>query len=219
MSKALSAFSPMPNQTGIWSSQKGSLRCTALKLRDGSLCLYSPVLGLGDEAKASLAAHGEVSYLLAPNHYHHKGLKEYVEAFPRAKLVCSERAQPRLAKQTGLDFDGLKSLKLQLPDGYKILEPEGLKTGEVWFVGETQSGQLWIVCDSFKGPTGQVGSVGTSVELLGTFSTYGIKERDAYSAWVETQVAAGAPSMIVPCHGSIVRRGDLAADVLALLRP
>lgn len=61
MSKALSAFSPIPHQTDVRSAQKGSLRCAALKLRDGSFCLYSPVLGLGDEAKASLAAQGEVS--------------------------------------------------------------------------------------------------------------------------------------------------------------
>lgn len=156
--------------------------------------------------------------LFAPNHYHHKGLKEYAEAYPKAKLVCSEGARPRLAKQTGLEFDSLQSLVLQLPDGYRVAEPEGRKTGEVWLVGETQSDFLWVVCDCFKGPSGQAGKVGTPVEMLGTFPTYEIKDRVAYAAWVEVQVAAGVPSMIVPCHGSMVRSASLATDVLVLLR-
>ncbi|MEM7720704.1 MAG: hypothetical protein AAF222_16030 [Pseudomonadota bacterium] len=219
MSNVLSAFTPVPEQTNLWSAQKGNLRCTALKLRDGSFCLYSPVLGLGEETKASLAAQGEVSYLLAPNHYHHKGLKEFAEAFPKAKLVCSERAQPRLAKQTGLDSDSLQLLQPHLPEGYSIAEPQGLKTGEVWLVGQTPSDLLWVVCDSFKGPSGPVGSIGTSVEMLGTFPIYGIKDGDVYAAWVAAQLATGAPSMIVPCHGAMVRNTELAPDILALLRP
>ena len=112
MSKALSAFTPIPHQSHIWSSQKGSLRCTALKLSDESLCLYSPVLGLNDEAYDSLAALGKVSFLLAPNHYHNKGLAEYAEAFPDAKLICSEHAKPRLEKQTRMTFGPLSTFCL-----------------------------------------------------------------------------------------------------------
>ncbi len=219
MSTALSAFSPVANQVDFWSAHKGSLRCTALRLRDGSLCLYSPVLGLGDTALASLAAIGPVSYLLAPNHYHNKGLREFAEACPDAKLVCSAPARPRLTKQTGLDFHRLQLLSPLLPKGYSIAEPWGLKTGEVWLVGETSSDLLWIVCDSFKGPSGPAGRIATSVEMLGTFPTYGIKDHNAYTAWVEAQLAAGVPSMVVPCHGSLVRGPNLGANILALLRP
>ncbi|EBA18462.1 hypothetical protein RSK20926_12104 [Roseobacter sp. SK209-2-6] len=217
MSKALSAFSQVPDQSEIWSAQKGSLRCTALRLSDGSLCLYSPVLGLGDVTKDSLADIGEVSVLLAPNHYHHKGLREYAEAFPEAKLVCSERAQPRLEKQTGLSFDSLELLEPLLPEGCRIAEPKGLKTGEVWLIVKARLEQVWIVCDSFKGPSGKMGSVGVSVEMLGTFPNYGVKDMDVYTAWVQAETTTGAPSMIIPCHGSMVRSQDLATDVVAVL--
>ena len=131
MGNELSPFAPIPSHPEIWSAQKGTLRCTALRLSDGTLCLYSPVLGLGGEAKASLAALGEVSYLLAPNHYHHKGLAEYAEAFPKAKIVCSGGAQTRLEKQTGLTFERLERLEALLPVGSDFAEPDGLKTGEV----------------------------------------------------------------------------------------
>ena len=217
MSKELSAFTAIPNHPEILSAQKGTLRCTTLRLSDGSLCLYSPVLGLGDAAKASLAAFGEVAYLLAPNHYHHKGLYEYALAFPKAKAVCSGLAKPRLEKQTGLTFDGLGKLVTLLPDGCEFAEPDGLKTGEVWLVVKTEQECLWIVCDSFKGPKGKVGHVGQTVEMLGTFPTYGIKDEGAYVAWLQGRSAADEPTMIIPCHGSMVQSEHLAKDVTSLL--
>lgn len=217
MSKDLSAFVPIPNHSAIWLAHKGALHCTALRLSDGSLCLYSPVLGLGEAAKASLAALGEVAYLLAPNHYHHKGLKEYADAFPNAKIVCSDGARPRLEKQAGLTFERLGQLEALLPESCDFAEPVGLKTGEVWLVIMAEQERLWIVCDSFKGPKGKVGHVGRTVEMLGTFPTYGIKDKVAYAAWLRDRSAADEPTMIIPCHGSMVRSEHLATDVVSLL--
>jgi len=217
MSKDLSAFAPISNHPEIWSAQKGTLRCTALRLSDGSLCLYSPVLGLGEEAKASLAALGEVAYLLAPNHYHHKGLKEYSEAFPKAKIVCSGGAHARLGKQTGLTFEGLERLQTLLPDGCDCAEPAGLKTGEVWLVVMAGQERLWIVCDSFKGPKGKVGHTGQTLEMLSTFPTYGIKDKVAYAAWLRNRSVADDPTMVIPCHGSMVQSEQLARDIVFLL--
>ena len=217
MSKELSSFAPITHCPEIWSAQKGTLRCTALRLRNGSLCLYSPVQGLGEGAKSSLTALGEVAYLLAPNHYHHKGLNEYAQAFPEATIVCSKLAHPRLIKQTGLTFDVLDRLESLLPNGCTIAQPDGLKTGEVWLVVKTEQERVWIVCDSFKGPSGKVGDVAQTVEMLGTFPTYGIRDRDVYSAWIESRSAADDPTMVIPCHGSMVRCEHLATDVTSLL--
>ena len=180
MSKALSAFTPIPHQSNIWSSQKGSLRCTALKLSDGSLCLYSPVLGISDEAYDCLAALGKVSFLLAPNHYHNKGLAEYTKAFPDATLICSEHARPRLKKQTRMAFELLSALVSLLPDGCNMTEPEGLKTGEVWLTLETSNNHIWVVCDAFTGSKTKLGGISKKVELLGTFPTYGINDHQTY---------------------------------------
>jgi len=75
----------------------------------------------------------------------------------------------------------------------------------------------WIVCDSFKGPAGDVGHVGQTVEMLGTFPKFGIKHGKAYAAWIEVRAAADAPTLIIPCHGSLIRGADLASDVVSLL--
>jgi hypothetical protein len=217
MTTLLSEFSPVLRQSGLWSAQRGDLRCTAVRLRDGSLCLYSPVLGLGDIARESLASLGEVSILLAPNHYHNKGLAEYAEAFPNAKLVSSEGARPRLESQTGLSFEGLHQLDSRLPDDWNSALPDGLKTGEVWLALGTPEGLFWIVCDAFKGPSGKAGSVSSQIGMLGTFPTFGIKDKTTYKAWVEAKLKATPPKVVVPCHGSIVRSESLGSDIRSLL--
>lgn len=74
MSKLLSAFAALDDFSGLYRAERGSLRCTAIRLRSGGLLLFSPVQGLGDTAIASLAALGEVEVLFAPNHYHNKRL-------------------------------------------------------------------------------------------------------------------------------------------------
>lgn len=217
MSKDLSAFSRVDMHPSLWTAQKGNLRCTALKLRDGSLCLYSPVSGLSDRARKSLDEIGDVRFLLAPNHYHNKGLVEYAQTFPQASLVCSSRAEPRLKKQTGLSLSELDVLAPMLPDACSILEPDGLKTGETWWELVHSDQRIWVVTDAFAGPSGPVGLVSDAISLLGTFPKFGIDDKENYSAWVSSRIADRPPSAIIPCHGALLECPDLAARISALL--
>ena len=63
MAAELSTFAPIAGVDGASSATKGGLRCTAIVLRSGALCLYSPVAGLTTHAKASLDALGPVAVL------------------------------------------------------------------------------------------------------------------------------------------------------------
>jgi len=110
MSKQLSTFKSLEGISNLYIAHKASLRCTAVLLADNSLCLFSPVYGLGEVALNSLKQIGPVKFLLAPNHYHNKGLKEYVNAFPDATLCCSDAARPRLEKVSGLKLESLDVL-------------------------------------------------------------------------------------------------------------
>lgn len=217
MSNALSAFRPMPDISGIFTAEKGNLRCTAVQLRDGGLCLYSPVQGLGPDAWKSLEVLGEVTHLLAPNHYHHKGVAEYAAAFPDATLCASARATPRLEKQTGHMFTTLGDVALGLPDDMVLVEPNGLKTGEVWIDMVLPDGHLWIVTDAFCGPKTCKADFADTPELLGTFPKFGIGDRDVYCHWLASAVQASAPTQIVPCHGAMIQGDDLGAKALRLL--
>jgi hypothetical protein len=122
--KTLSAFRSVDGSPNIFLADKGDLRCTAIKLNNNQVALFSPVQGLGHDAIESLAPLGRVTFLLAPNYYHNKGLAEYGAAFPNACLCAPEAAQPRLKKLTGLSFQGLDGLCGVLPDHMSIIQPD-----------------------------------------------------------------------------------------------
>jgi hypothetical protein len=209
-SKSVGAFKPLDEITGVYVATKGGLRCSAFKLTDDSLCLFSPVLGLGDEALQSLKSIGNVSHLIAPNHYHNAGLVEYAKAFPAATLNASPEAATRLAKVTGLNFEDLPSLKKLFPKAFSILEPKGLKTGEIWISSTIKSLKAWFVVDAIAGPkmSDKIGQF-DHPEMLKTFPTYGVRDIGKYSQWFLSQLKADNPSMVVPCHGGLIVANDL----------
>lgn len=216
MSKTLPAFSPVAGFEHVWCVQSGSLRCTALQLNTGELCVYSPVAGLGAEARDSLAGLGEVKFLLAPNHYHNKGLGEYAAAFPSASLCCSDAARPRLRKIVGLTFDSLDALASRMPSGASLRQPEGLKTGEVWLELTGKGDVAWVVADAFSGPKSK--KVETKLQMLGTFPKYGVEDAGKYCTWLEGALSASSPTLILPCHGSSVRAPDLDQQARSLVK-
>lgn len=218
MSKMLSSFSPLKDVENVWIAQTSSLRCIAFKLKDESICLYSPVLGLDTDALTSLKKLGEVRYLLAPNHYHNKGLIEYGQAFPAAKMICSPIARPRLETKTNLSFETHKVLLPLLLPNMTLLLSEGLKTGEVWIHITCDSNQVWVVADAFRGQGKRTTVTSNSVELLGTFPKFGIGDINQYASWLAKQTNKEQPNIIVPCHGTIAVNSNLASQALSLVQ-
>ena len=76
-------------------------RMTVVKRSDGGLWVYSPV-SLTSELKNSLDALGEVKEVICPNRFHHLYAKDYVDAYPQAKLYGAKGLQ---AKRNDLQFD------------------------------------------------------------------------------------------------------------------
>lgn len=212
---ASTGFEPLAGVPSIFVARKGKLRMFAFALRCGDVCLFSPVKGLADKVRDSLAALGPVRFLLAPNHFHNQGLQEFSDVYGDAQLVASEAAIPRLEKVTGLSFASLDALEAELPDAMKVLNAQGLKTGEVWLQVSVGSGTAWIVVDAFCGA--DVYGTGKGPELLKTFKTYGLQDKDRYLAWLKAQIDTAGPDVLAPCHGSAVQSSDLADTLLALV--
>ncbi|MEL6840227.1 MAG: hypothetical protein AAFP85_13110 [Pseudomonadota bacterium] len=210
-------FRPVDDLTGIHIARHGKLNAMAVQLNDGTLCIYSPIAGLARAARDDLQETGDISVLLAPNHYHNKGLKEHVDHFAGAALVCSEAAAPRLAKVTGLGFSDIRSVAKMFPDGVRIFEPAGLKTGEVWLQIIQGEHVVWIVTDAFSAPLLPVGQYADAPTLLGTFPKYGLQDGKAFKSWVAKQVSIRAPTILLPCHGSPVRGPNLGGALQELL--
>lgn len=197
--------------------RSGKLNSTAFSIETGDLCVYSPVAGLTKAGITSISDLGAVSALLAPNHYHNKGLQSHVDIFPDAILVCSDAARPRLQKQTGLDFKSLDVLRATLPENMQLLQPAGLKTGEVWLQVKQGDQIAWVVTDAFSGQALPEGEFNKVPSMLGTFPKFGIKDAGVYRGWLVNQISELPPTLLLPCHGSPVHHDDLGAALVELL--
>ena len=217
MAAQLSKFEPIAGVDSMFAATKGDLRCTAIKLRTGGLCLFSPVAGLNAGARETLKGLGEVEFLLAPNHYHNQGLTEYQAVYPAARTVSSEAGRPRLERITGLEFQGLEELSHSLQDNMRLVTAQGLKTGEVWVIATTAAGVAWLVVDAFAGPKAMPKAGVAPVRLLGTFPKFGIKDRHRYLDWLSSLLQSDPPGILVPCHGQIARGLSLTAHLQDLI--
>ena len=218
MTQSLSEFESLPGLSNIWCARRGTLRCTAVKLKGGGLMLFSPVLGLTASGREQLSSLGKVQFLLAPNHYHNKAMAEYAHAFPEASIVAPPDAQERLTRVTGLEFDDLTGLRRVLPQHVKLLVPQGLKTGECWLRVKTQTGIAWVVVDAFYARANNQKALEVAVpEMLGTFPKMGIADKQTYGAWVQAQIERDQPTIVVPCHGSLIRSALLPKRLAALV--
>lgn len=208
--------SPVPEEVagvaGLWTIRRGNLRCTIMTLREGGACLYSPV----EKTSAAVANDHEVRFLFAPNHYHNRGIAEHTAVFADAKLVASQTAAPRLGKVTGHCFGTLDELREALVDGVSLVEPEGLKTGEVWMIIRAEEQLVWVVTDAFCGVL-EKGDERARAGFLKTFPTYGLQDKNLFSDWVRKRLEIEVPTMVIPCHGKIVHGAALDKEIQALL--
>ena len=150
------------------------------------------------------------------NHYHNKGLREYAEAFPCARLVAPAAAIPRLEQVTSLSFTASDELVVELPDGVELLEPDGLKTGENWLRVRGKESTAWIVVDAFCGPQASRSGSDES-QLLTTFPKHGLGDRDRYVGWVERQIQRDRPKSLLPCYGHSIHDAALPEKLLGLV--
>ena len=59
----MTRFAPVAGLAGVYIARAGKLNCVALRLRDDSLCLYSPVAGLETHLLEQVGELGRVSAL------------------------------------------------------------------------------------------------------------------------------------------------------------
>ncbi|MET0595840.1 MAG: DUF4336 domain-containing protein [Polyangiaceae bacterium] len=196
-------------------------RMTVVRLSDGSLSLISPV-PIDDALAKELAALGPVTYLLAPNLYHHLYLPAAKTRYPAARILGPQglsAKQPKLEiaplALTGAPFHG--TLEALAIDGAPKLKET------VFFHAPSRS---LILCDlAFN--IEQTSSWKTSVVL----SMMGVRGRLGQSrAWnfiASDKTAAGAScrrmlewdfDRLVVAHGEVVASGAKARLASALTR-
>lgn len=195
---------------GLWTLEKRqdgvcTLRSVAVRLADGSVAVVGPMRAASPEKRAEL---GHVSFLLAPNHFHHLGLQAW--STDGATAVASDGARPRLARWTPVDVGGLDALRERLPPHVSLVTPPGLKNGEIWVV----AGDTWVVGDAFfnipripwrsrDGWMYWLLGVGTGLKIGPTFKVVGIGDAKVYYDWLRGRLAEAPPARLLPSHGDV----------------
>lgn len=214
---------------GLWSAafplNGWENRSTAMRLRDGSLAVYNPYSRIVPDQLAELRQLGPVSTLIAPNHYHHLGLKPWLAQLGQLRLIASTTATPRLVKQTGLNFSSPERLAEMLPAASAIWCPPGTRNGELWLELRNGAQRVWVVGDAFfnvtespKGLAGLLLRLTASVPGLRvgrTFGWLGLRDNWAYAEWLHTALQSEPPTQLIPCHGDVASGADLAARLSA----
>jgi hypothetical protein len=227
------SWQPVGPFDNLWTCEKvfpqgWGLRTTAFRLTDGTLGVVSPIRKLGDSARSSLESLGQPSFFLAPNHFHHLGLGEYLDRYSGSVAVASVIAQPRVQKKTGYSVQSLQSLRERLPASFEILEPPGMRAGEVWVRLQSGSDTAWVVSDAFfavpKLPTGMMGLfcrwTGTApgLRIGSTFLTLATRDRKMYRQWLLEELRTRPPTVLVPGHGEIVSDRSLGDRLRELVQ-
>jgi len=213
----VSDFYKLESFDNFYHAQSKKLACIAFGLKTGGMCVYSPIKGSAAKPFFGSDRVEAVTAILAPNHYHNAGVSEFADAFPRASVICSKVAKPRLQKVTGLKFQTIEVIEPELPKGMNLLEPPGLKTGEVWISIEFGHSTALIVTDAFSSGFSGPGVYESEPEMLSTFPKYGVKDAAIYKNWACQTISSFKPTLLLPCHGSPVKHPDLSARLLVLL--
>ncbi|MEO1110149.1 MAG: hypothetical protein AAFX90_19725 [Pseudomonadota bacterium] len=211
--KPLLPLEPIPDMEGVYRARRGAAAMAAIKLRDGGLALYSPVTGLTPGAIERMTALGGVSAIIAPNHFHHLALTEYLEAFPGLPLYAPIGAHRRLEKQTSFSFEDVQDLMPALPDGVRLHQPQGLKAQEVWVEVLTGAEAGLIVCDAFGAPAKEDGLPPSEASPRGSFKTMCLKDAEVYCDWAKPLFARIELTHLLPCHGARVTGKGLSAHL------
>jgi hypothetical protein len=208
----------VPALDGVWCAERVAhdvpLRCLALRLADGRLAIHSPIRGLGSDAHRELAAIGAPAFLIAPNHFHHLGLRDFAARHAGVTVVASPAAAPRVKRKYGHEVrDAEAALRDALPATLSLLFPPGMRAGELWLSIASPQGRAWVVGDAFFNiPRTPRTPIGLLLRLLGISSglrigasfRWLVRDRPGYRRWLTDAIATQRPTMLLPCHGDIL---------------
>lgn len=197
----------------------------AVELPSRGLLVHSPTRVDG-ATHPGLDALGRPEILLAPNHFHHMGMRTYRARYPDALAVASDGARPRLERQGHRGLGALDEARARLPSGARLLACDGVKTGEVFLSLDAGGRRVWIVCDALfhvqRPLTGFTGfmlkrmKTGPGLCVGQTFLWLALRDRRAFLAWMTAKLAEERPATLLFSHGEPYDVGD-GAELSALL--
>ncbi len=217
----------LPFASALYGFGSQRVRMAVLGLGGGSLLVVSPGKPSSEESWERIAGWGKPRFLLAPNHFHHAGVRAWKERHPEATVVAHPRAHARLRKKLpGIAIEDLAPLQAALPEGMRVLCPPMARQGETWISARTKEGAGWFVTDGIVNeqelPGGPMAFVlrvfGFRAELMTNpvFKRLFLSDKAAYKAWVNAELDRDRPVLFVPSHGAPLSGPDVHARLRAV---
>jgi hypothetical protein len=146
-------------------------RMTVIRLRDGGLFLHSPV-HLDEKTREALDALGPVRAVVAPNLHHHLFIRDYADAYPRARFYAAPGLR---AKRPQTRFDD--ELGDEAPPEWRgeieqLIFQGAAPISEVVFLHKATR-TLLLTDLAFNVPAGRTGSAGIFYWLVGAKGRFG----------------------------------------------
>lgn len=202
------------------------LRAVAIRLAEGCVAVYSPLPRPAPAALDELAQMGK-PILIAPNAYHTLGLTGHAQRFGDAPIVTSDRAYARIRTKTKLAGQPLRLLEAYLPSNVAVLTLPDVRNGEVWLSIQQDGVRAWVVGDAFLNMSKKLaGLYGVAMSLMragpglavSTTFQFLVEDRAFYRDWLLEQIERERPTILVPCHGEIIRDESLPQQLEALVK-
>jgi hypothetical protein len=209
----------------------GRANAMAVGLPGGKLLLVSPPSDVGEAELRELSRAGDVVALVANNGGHHLGLGVAHAAFPNAISYAAPDAAQRIRKK-GKGFGQLLPIEALAPllgDKVSVLAVDGCKVGDVIVRARTEKGALLFASDFVanlpKLPPNPIFRLvfwltdsGPGFKVFGAFFKFFVKDRGAARDFLIRELEAHAHTILVPSHGDVIVRGDLAPTLISMLR-
>lgn len=209
----------------------GRATSVAVLLPDARWLLISPPTDLSVAEREAFGAAGEVAALLANNGAHYLGLGPWTAAFPGAVSYASARAAARIRAKTkgALSLRPLSELVPHVAGVLTLIEMAGDKIGDVLVRIGTERGPVLYVSDMVANfqelPPNPLFALlfrmfdaAPGLKVFTPFFTFFVKDKAAAKACLVRELEAHPPTVLVPAHGDVVDRPELARELITLLR-
>lgn len=191
-------------------------RMTVMRLGDGTQLVYSPIRHTA-QLQSAVEAAGSVSWLVAPNKFHHLFVADWVGAVPGAKLAMS----PGLTKKRK-DLEPALVLGQSPPpwgDTVEVCAVDGMPAIEEWVLFHRPTATLVVTDLAFHLDDGCAASARFLGRVGGTFGKLAptrlerlmlVGDKNALRGTVQ-KILEWPFERVVMAHGSIVESGGRAA--------
>ena len=210
----------------------GYANALAVQLPGRKWLLVSAPYGLSAAELEELAVHGEVAAMVAINGAHHLGLAGTRSVFPAAISYATNRARERILKKSKTSpgpLEPIEKLQPLLGDKISVVAADGCKIGDVLVRVQTERGVLLYVGDFIanikvlpKNPIFRLvfrltGS-GPGFKIFKLFFLFFASDKRVLRDFLIREIESKPPAILVPGHGDVVERPELASTVVSMLR-